>query len=238
MTIQLEKIFFNYILTSKKYYDIVKPYFFRNNEIKFIYTVLQSYILKNRDCKIPTPTQLYNMVALEDKEGIITKEILKSILKSQLKEYDEEHFIIPKLNAWILVNRLKDGSVDIIDEVRNLDNINEFDDASVISNKIKEICNSMTTLDYIQDDNIGSDFDDVESHIQDSSRYKIKSGFDTIDHMLGGGWDISTLNIIMAETSNGKCVDYNMLIKCKNKKTEEIFETKIGDLFLKISQKK
>ena len=104
-------------------------------------------------------------------------------------------------------------------------NINEFDDASVISNKIKEICNSMTTVDYIQDDNIGSDFDDVESHIQDSSRYKIKSGFDTIDHMLGGGWDISTLNIIMAETSNGKCVDYNMLIKCKNKKTEEAAST-------------
>jgi hypothetical protein len=86
------------------------------------------------------------MVALEDKEGIITKEILKSILKSQLKEYDEEHFIIPKLNAWILVNRLKDGSVDIIDEVRNLNNITEFDDASVISNKIKEICNTMTTV--------------------------------------------------------------------------------------------
>jgi hypothetical protein len=43
---------------------------------------------------------------------------------------------------------------------------------------------------------MGSDFDDAEDHVQDSSKYKVKCGFETIDHMLSGGWDISTLNVI------------------------------------------
>jgi replicative DNA helicase len=62
----------------------------------------------------------------------------------------------------------------------------------------------MSKTDFVNDDDMGADFDDVEMHVQDSSKYKIKSGFDTIDHMLGGGWDISTLNVLMAETNNGK----------------------------------
>jgi KaiC/GvpD/RAD55 family RecA-like ATPase len=45
------------------------------------------------------------------------------------------------------------------------------------------------------------DFDDAEDHVQDSSKYKVKCGFETIDH---GGWDISTLNVIMAQTNGGK----------------------------------
>jgi replicative DNA helicase len=53
---------------------------------------------------------------------------------------------------------------------------------------------------------MGSDFDDPDNHIQDSSKFKVKSGFETIDHMLGGGWDIQTLNVIMGMTNAGKSV--------------------------------
>ena len=62
----------------------------------------------------------------------------------------------------------------------------------------------MSSLSFIQDDDLGSDFDDAENHIQDSSKFKVRCGFETIDHMLGGGWDIQTLNVIMAETNGGK----------------------------------
>jgi len=144
------------------------------------------------------------MVQLEDRDGLITKEILKSLLTVNLSEYDEVNFVVPKLNAWILSNRLKSGTVDIIDETRNLDTISEYEDVMVAANKIKLIVDQMSKTDFVNDDDLGSDFDDAEDHVQDSSKFKIKSGFDTIDHMLGGGWDISTLNVIMAETNNGK----------------------------------
>ena len=204
MTPQLEKVFFNFILKNKKFFDIVKPYFFRNSEIQFVYGVIRNYIVNNNDTQVPSPRQILDMVALEDKEGNITKEILKSILNVDLKEYDEKNFIEPKFNAWILSNRLKTGTVDIIDETRNLDNISDFEKAVEAANRIKSIVDEMSSTNFIQDDDLGSDFDDAENHVQDSSKFKVKCGFESIDHMLGGGWDISTLNVIMAETNNGK----------------------------------
>jgi replicative DNA helicase len=204
MTPQLEKVFFNYILKYKKFFDVVKPYFFRNSEIQFVYGVVRNYMLKTSDTAIPTPRQILDMVSLEDKEGLITKDILKSILQVDLKEYDEKNFIEPKFNAWVLSNRLKTGTVDIIDETRNLEGISDFESALEAANKIKGIVDEMSSLNFVQDEDMGADFDDPEQHVQDTSKYKIKSGFETLDHMLGGGWDIQTLNCIMAETNNGK----------------------------------
>jgi replicative DNA helicase len=204
MTPQLEKVFFNYILSNKKYFDVVKTFFFRNSEIQFVYGVIRQYMLDNNDPGIPTPRQILDMVALEDKEGVITKDILKSILQVDLKEYDEKNFIEPKFNAWILANRLKTGTVDIIDETRNLDSISDFEKAVEAAGRIKAIVDEMSSTNFVDDDDMGADFDDVESHVQDSSRFKVSCGFPTIDHMLGGGWDIGTFNVIMAETNNGK----------------------------------
>jgi replicative DNA helicase len=204
MTSSLEKVFFNYILKNKKYFEIIRPYFFRNSEIQFVFGIIREYMTKNSDVQIPTPRQILDMVTLEDKEGIITKEILKSVLTDNLKDYDEKNFIEPKFNAWILSNRIKAGTVDIIDETRNFDNISDFETAIERANKIRAIVDEMSSTNFVDDDDLGSDFDDADLHVQDSSRFKVKSGFETIDHILGGGWDIGTLNCVMAETNNGK----------------------------------
>jgi len=182
----------------------VKTFFFRNSEIQFVYGVIRTYMLTNTDTGTPTPRQILDMVALEDKEGVITKEILKSILQVDLKEYDEKNFIEPKFNAWILANRLKTGTIDIIDETRNLDSISDFEKAVEAAGRIKAIVDEMSSTNFVDDDDMGVDFDDAESHVQDSSKFKVSCGFPTIDHMLGGGWDIGTFNVIMAETNNGK----------------------------------
>lgn len=204
MTSSLEKVFFNYILKYKKYFEIVRPYFFRNSDIQFVYGVIREYMLKNTEAQIPTPRQILDMITLEDKEGVITKEILKSILTDTLKDYDEKNFIEPKFNTWVLTNRIKTGTVDIIDETRNFDNISDFDKAIEAADRIRSMVDEMSSTNFVDDDDLGSDFDEAELHVQDSSRFKVKSGLETLDHILGGGWDIGTLNCIMAETNNGK----------------------------------
>ena len=200
----LEKVFFNYILNNRKYFELVRPYFFRNSEIQFVYGIIREYMIKNTDAKTPSPKQILDMVTLEDKEGLITKDILKSILQVNLTEYDEKNFIEPKFNAWVLTNRLKTGIVDIIEETRNFDSISDFEKAIEAAERIRGIVDEMSSTNFVDDDDIGSDFDDPEHHLQDTSKFKVKSGFETVDHMLGGGWDIQTLNCIMAETNNGK----------------------------------
>ena len=171
MTVSLEKIFFGYIIRNKKYFNIVEPFFFKNSEIQFVYNVIRTYILKNQDAEVPHPKQILEMVSLEDRDGMITKEILKTILTVNLSEYDEINFIIPKFNAWILSNRLKSGTVDIIDETRNLDSVSDFEQAVNAANRIRGIVESMSKTDFVDDDDLGSDFDDPESHVQDSLQF-------------------------------------------------------------------
>lgn len=204
MTISLEKLFFAYILQNKKYFQIVEPSYFKNAQIQFVYKVIRDYLLKDLEITIPSPKQIWEMVSLEDKEDLITKDSLKNMLTANLDDYDEKNFIAPKLNLFILSNKIKSSAVDIIDEARNIDAVTEFDDAIAVAGKIKDLVHEMNNTSFVHDENLGADFDDAEQHLQDSSRFKIKSGFETIDHMLGGGWDIQTLNCIMAETSNGK----------------------------------
>jgi hypothetical protein len=236
MSPQLEKVFFNYVLNNKKFFDVVKTFFFRNSEIQFVYGVLREYMLVNTSSQPPSPRQILDMVSLEDREGVITKEILKSILQVDLKEYDEKNFIEPKFNAWVLSNRLKAGTIDIIDETRNLDAISDFDKAVEAANRIKSIVDEMSSTNFVQDDDMGSDFDDAEDHVQDSSKYKVKCGFETIDHMLSGGWDISTLNVIMAQTNGGKCSIYSTKLNIKDRVSDVLYSTSIGTLFADISK--
>lgn len=194
-------------------------------------------MLTDSDIELPSPKQILEMVNLDDKDGLITRDMLKSMLTVDLGEYDEVNFIIPRFNAWILSNRLKAGTVDIVEETRNLDTINDFETTYETAQKIKEIVDNMSSVNFINEgDDMGSDFDDVEAHVQDSSRFKIKSGFPTLDHMLGGGWDIGTLNMLMGETNSGKCFFGNSKLELREKKTGKTLIITGEKIFSKISQ--
>ena len=238
MTSSLEKIFFAHIKENKKYCDVVLPHFFRNTQIQFVYGVIRRYIIKNGDAEYPSPKQILEMINLEDKEGMITKDILKAILQVDLSEYDQKNFIEPKFKTWILTNRMKSGTIDIIDETRNFEDISEFEKAVEAADKIKSIVDDMASLNFMEDDDLGSDFDDAEVHVQDTSRFKVKSGFETIDHMLGGGWDIQTLNILMAETNQGKCCHFVSKISLKTLKDDKISVKNLGSLFTDVRKRK
>ena len=204
MTVNLEKIFFAYIFANKKYFAVVDPHFFKNTEIEFVYRVIHDYVKKYPDAEMPTPKQIMEMVMLVDNDGLITKEILKAILTTSLDDYDEINFILPHFNTWVFKKRVNTGIVDIIEEKRALDNNDDLDSAFNSINRIKLIVEDMTKTDFINDDDLGSDFDDPHSHSQDSAKYKIRTGFSCIDNMLGGGWDRGTLNLLMASTNSGK----------------------------------
>lgn len=236
MTVSLEKIFFAFILSNKRYFPIVDDVFFRNKEIETVYKILRKYILDNPEAEVPSPKQILEMVSLEDKDGLITKEILKAMLTTNLKDYDEQNFIIPKLNAWILTNKLKTGAVDIIDETRSLDQKTDFDSVMDSAYKIRSIVEQMSNINFADDEDLGSDFDEAEHHVQDTAKFKVKTGFDTIDHMLGGGWDIQTLNVVMAETNNGKCCFSSVKLNVRNKENNKVIYTDYKSLFSKISK--
>ncbi len=204
MTINLERIFFVYILNNKRYFSTIEPYFFKNPDIQFVYGIVKEYMSKDIETEVPSPKQIAEMVRIEDKDNTITKDMLLAMLKVDLKEYDESKFIKPKFNTWILINRIKSGTTDIIDDSRELDGVSSFDDALAIANKIKEKILDSTNTKFDSDDSLGSDFDDAEAHIQDLGAHKVKTGWESLDTILGGGWDVQTFNVIMGHTNAGK----------------------------------
>jgi len=236
MTITLERIFFAYILRNKSYFEAVIPHFFKNPDMEFVYRVIRKYMTGHTSADVPSPKQIAEMVFLEDTEKRISKELLRTILKVELAEYDEDKFIKPKLTAWILINRVKGATNDIIDESRTLDGVQDLESALECVTRIKAITDEATSVSFGDDDDLGTDFDDAEEHSQDHGAVKVKTGWETLDHVLGGGWDKNTLNIIMGETNSGKC-SFDSLIYIKNKKTSKIEEIKIEDFFDMIKSK-
>lgn len=204
MTISLEKIFFAYVIRNKRFLPVVESFFFKNREIEFVYDIIRTYMLSGNNIDLPSNKQILEMVQLEDENGMITRELLKGMLSVDLGEYSETDFIVPRLNAWLLTNRIKAGTVDVVDATRDIENLIDFEDVVSAANKIKEIVNNMSNTNFVDDDDLGSDFDDPESHYQDNAAVKIDTGFPTINHVMGSGWDRSTLNVLMGETNAGK----------------------------------
>ena len=205
MTISLEKIFFKYVLHNKNYIYKVEPSFFKNPTINFVYKVLHKYLSEHTDSDMPKPKQIWEMVALEDKQKNITKQSFKLLIQEDLSQYDEEKFIKPNIKAWVLKEQLKLASDGLIDKLREVDDDDlNLDRIEEVAGKMREMINEKTSSNFDDDDSLGSDFDDAEKHVQDHSTMKVKTGWSALDTMLGGGMDVKTLNILMGQTNSGK----------------------------------
>jgi len=238
MTITLERIFFAYILRNKSYFEVVKPHYFKNPDMEFVFRIIRDYMIENTGSDVPSPRQIAEMVFLEDVDKKISIELLKTILKVELAEYDEDNFIKPKLTAWILINRVKGATNDIIDESRVLENVSDLDTALECVQKIKAITDEATNVNFDDDGDIGTDFDDIEEHAQNHSESKVKTGWNTLDHVLGGGWDVGTFNVIMGATNSGKCFSSKTHVYIRDKRTLKVQKIKIIDFFNIIRGKK
>lgn len=206
MTVSLEKIFFKYVLVNKNYLFKVHPSFFKNPEISLIYKTIYKYITENPGVDVPKPAQIFEQVKLEDKEDRVSKQSFKLLIQTNLNEYDEENFIKPKLKAWILREQIKNSSDIIIDKTREIDN----DELSLeviekYADHIREMISSNTTVNF-EDDDLGSDFDDAEKHMQDVYANSLKTGWPSLDAMLGSSLSAATLSILMGSTNSGKSI--------------------------------
>jgi len=204
MTVNLERIFFVYILRNKKYFPTIEPYFFKNPDIQFVYKIIREYVTQDIDTEVPTPKQISEMVKLIDKDNNISNDMLLAMLKVDLKEYNEDKFIKPKFNEWILINRIQNGTTNFIDLSRELNDVGSYDEVLGLANKIKDTVLDATSTKFDSDDTLGSDFDDPEAHSQDVGAHKVKTGWESLDTILGGGWDVQTFNCIMGATNSGK----------------------------------
>jgi hypothetical protein len=227
----MEKNFFTYILENPFQFKHVNNFFFKNESIQFIYTIVKKEYVESKN--VPSPQQMVDMIKLNDPENNIPDIVIRAVLKNDISE--KKDWVEKRFRAWKMSNLVRDNTSKTIEALRNLDDIDIENVKSVIS-KIRNLYNDIPLMEEDEDD-LGEDFDDPETHKQEISTYKIPTGWSSMDKLLSGGWDMSTLNILMGETNAGKCTFFDTIIRVKNKKTNKIQEIKIGDFYNKISKK-
>ena len=201
MNTNMEKHYFTHILDNPDQFSKVEPFFFKHTDIQFIFTVIREEYLKSESHIVPSVHQIYAMIKLADQDNKINDKVIKMLLQSDNSDIDSE-WLVPRFKSWKIQNQLKGDMLKGIDMVRGIEEIN-YENVIEVAQKLKGMFGNVLLVDD-DDNDLGSDFDDPESHKQLVSKNCIPTGWSCIDSILSGGWSKSTLNVIMGETNVGK----------------------------------
>jgi hypothetical protein len=225
MNVNMEKNFLTFIIENPPQFSRVDNYFFKNENIQFIYTIVKEEYLRSK--KVPSPQQIVDMIKLNDPENKIPNDVIKIILKNNID--DKRDWVENRFRAWKMSNLVRNNTSKTIEELRSLDDI-DLDNVKSVVAKIRNLYNEIPLLEENEED-LGDDFDNPESHKQDITKNKIPTGWSSMDKIMVGGWDLSTFNVIMGETNVGKCCKSDTYIKIRNKRTNVMVDMKIGDFY-------
>lgn len=198
-----EKTYLHYIWANPGYFSQVKPHFFKNADISVVYDILKKEYERSINKLVPSKKEVYELVLSADKTGKISDDVLKTILKHDMTQYREDEYIKPRLKSWIGINNVSDGTMDVVDKLRDIKEEDDFEKQLEAISFIREKMMESTTV-KADDNSIGIDFDNPEAHSQDTYTNKLPTGWPTLDKLLGGGLDTKTLNVLVAESNAGK----------------------------------
>lgn len=209
LSVNFEKLYFAFALNRPEYINKIEPFFFKATEIQFVFSVIKDEYKQFPTDGIPKTKRIVELVKLADKNKTIKGEILKSLLTVNLDEYspdgkdETKHTWLEKrVQAWITFNSVQSGLAESIDYIRKIDNL-DHDNVMEIAGKIRSIIGTSSLVSF-GNESLGSNFEDLDAHIQDEQTEKVPSGWPCLDEILNKGWDIKTLNVIMGETGAGK----------------------------------
>lgn len=197
----LEKLFFAKILDDATQFYKIEPFFFRNEQIRFVYEVIRDNYINSKDKIVPSPKQIWTMISTHDTEKIISKEAFKSLLTENTNDLSPE-WLDQRFKAWKSSNHTRNKVVEAIDMIKKMEDV-DYDNVMDVVGRLKTSFNEIDIMGN-DDEDFGDDFDDPENHKQQISLRKMSTGFSNMDKIMGGGWDHATFNIIMGETNVGK----------------------------------
>ncbi len=202
----MEKYFFAYIMENPKFFQRVDPMNFKNSKIKFIYERIKNNYIKQEKPVVPSNHKVLEIIRLDDPDGdAISNEYLKSLLNvdiGNIVQNNDDNYLKNSFYSWCTYNNMKIKMYEAIDWIRDM-NVIDYNNTELVASKLRDVMANATLMNY-DDENIGLDFFDPESHVQDTTQSKIPTGWSSIDDLLNGGWTRKTLNIIVGGSNSGK----------------------------------
>jgi replicative DNA helicase len=208
ISVTLEKAFFKFILDHPSYYFRVDVANFNNKQIGFVYQVIQTYYnaCKN-DPHVPKPRKIVELVRMYDPENRVTDDVIKSLLTFDLSQFiqnETDDWLETQLKSWCTIHNFTSRSVQVIEKVRSLSSDTmSWGDIQKVIDEVKELVIDPTITTF-NDDNLGLDFDNPEDHFQNEEFNKIKTGWDSLNEQLNGGWKRKTMTVLAGPSNVGK----------------------------------
>lgn len=203
----MEKYFFAYVLENPKFFSRVEPMCFKNAKIKFVFDRIRSFYLKqDKSGQVPSNHKIFELIRLDDPDGdAISSEYLKGLLNvdiGNIVQGKDDNYLKKSFYSWMTYNNMKLKMYEAADWLRDMNEI-DYNNTELIASRLRDVMSTATLMNY-DDENLGLDFFDAESHVQDTSHSKIPTGWQSIDELLNGGWSRKTLNIIVGGSNSGK----------------------------------
>jgi hypothetical protein len=193
-------------MENPKFFSRTDHMNFKNAKIKFVFERIKNYYLTQDKPIVPSNHKIYELIRMDDPDGeAISSEYLKGLLAvdiGNMVQNNDDDYLKKAFYSWLTYNTMRTKMYGAIDYIRDMDEI-DYNNTELVASKLKEIMADATLMNY-DDENIGLDFFDVESHIQDISQSKVPTGWQSIDELLNGGWTRKTLNIVVGGSNSGK----------------------------------
>ena len=196
----LESIIFFYVLQHKDLTESFKAEFFNTKYIQELFKVLKPHVLEYGT--VPTLTQALDLIKLEDKQDILSDDIVKTLWNNQSKvaEYTDDwlHQNATSFAEWQnIMNTIR----KVLTYVKTIQSDVTFENCSDYVERIKSMfaVESNFSIGVTE----GYDFFDVTNHAL-KKEDTWSSGYKFIDLCLNGGWAKKTLNVFMGSPKVGK----------------------------------
>jgi replicative DNA helicase len=193
-----ESIFFHYILDNQIFLNSSKSEFFQNQELRVLFDVAKEHAQRYKEP--PSKDQMLELLRVKGLGEKYSNEQIDGLYntKALLGQYDAE-WLEQNVGPWI--------------QVRNLDNVMRkaiafmkttkvsAENAGEVVEKIRHMLSTETAIDF--GFNLGSDFFDAASHLQQRLARK-PTGYHYLDLCLKGGWWKGSLIVFLSGPKSGK----------------------------------
>ncbi len=202
----MEKYFFAYIMENPKFFHRVEAMSFKDSKISFVYKRIAEYFLRQEKPIVPNNAKIFELIRLDDPDSeAIANDYLKNLLNvdvGRITQGADDDYLKKSFYSWCTYNSMKGKMYEAIDWIREMNEI-DYTNTEIIAEKLRNAMNNATLMNY-DDDDLGLDFFNSESHVQDTTKTKVSTGWSTLDELFNGGWSKKTLNIIAGGSNTGK----------------------------------
>ena len=192
----LENIWFKAVIDNQSYIEATESSYFKNVDFQEAFKVVKSFWKKYQ--QVPSKNQVRESAKLLKLEDKLTDSLLESMWSISLNDYDTD-WLQQNTESWIEWKTLEKSAVDSINYIRSTDVTP--DNIKDVINTYKSIVVDRNKVDFSFD--IGLNFKDPEAHKQPTS-LNFSSGYDYIDHCLGGGFSAKCLYVLLGQPKVGK----------------------------------